>query len=121
MVELIEYVIVFGISVGLAGACVALVEGAMPGLNQVASASKADQIAGAARIAAVEDSSVTLVLPLQDSSVSCSAGSLSVSVGGDPQSYGIGYPCSFDYQGLNGTCDLVFSAPAAALELGVTC
>lgn len=121
MVELVEYVIVFAISAGVAGACVMLVNGAMPGLNQVATVSKSDQIAGAARIAIVEGGNVTLLLPLQDSSISCGAGSLSVSMGGTSRAYGLGFPCSFDFQGLDGACSLVFSAPGDSLQLGVTC
>jgi len=121
MVELIEYVIVFGISAGLAGASVMLVDGAMPGLKEVAAVSTSDQVAGAARIAVVEGRNVTLLLPLKDSSVSCATGSLSVSIGGESRAYGVGFPCSFDFEGLNGACTLVFSAPADSLRLGVTC
>jgi hypothetical protein len=121
MVELIEYIIVFGISAGVATASVMLVDGAMPGLNEVASVSKSDQVAGAARIAVLQGANVTLLLPLQDSSVSCAAGSLSVSFGNESRAYEMGFPCSFDFQGLNGACTLVFSAPADSLRLGVTC
>jgi hypothetical protein len=121
MVELIEYVIAFGISAGVAGASVMLVNGAMPGLNQVASASKSDQVAGAARIAVVEDRNVTLLLPLKGSSIACSAGSLSVSIDGAPRAYDVGFPCFFDFQGLNGECTLVFSAPADSLRLEAKC
>ena len=121
MVELIEYVIVFGISAGVAGASVMLVNGAIPGLDQVASTSLSDQVAGAARVAAAEDRNVTLLLPLHDSSVSCASGSLSVSVGGETRAYEMALPCSFDFQGLNGPCTLVFSAPSDALRLAVTC
>ena len=121
MVELIEYVIVFGISAGVAGASVMLVNGAIPGLNEVAAVSTSDQVAGAARIAVVEDRNVTLLLPLQDSSVACAAGSLSVSIDGESRAYVIGFPCSFDFRGLSGACTLVFSAPADSLGLGVTC
>jgi hypothetical protein len=121
MVELIEYVIVFGVSVGIAGACVMLVNGALPGLSEAAAVSTSDQVAGAARIAVMEDRNITLLLPLHNSSVSCSAGSLSVSISGDPRAFAVGFPCSFDYRGLNGACTLVFSAPADALLLGVTC
>jgi hypothetical protein len=121
MVELIEYVIVFAISAGVAGASVMVVNGAMPGLDQIAAASKADQVAGAARIAVVEDRNVTLILPLQNSSVSCAAGSLSVLMDSASQSYDLGFPCSFGFQGLSGTCDLAFSAPADSLRLAVSC
>ncbi len=121
MVELIEYVIVFGISAGVAGASIMLVSGAMPGLSQLASASKSDQVAGAARLAVVEDRDVTLLLPLTGSSISCAAGSLSVSIGGAPRAYDVRMPCSFDFQGLNGDCALVFSAPADSLQLEAKC
>jgi hypothetical protein len=121
MVELIEYVIVFAISAGVAGASVMLVEGALPGLSEVAAASSSDQVAGAARISAVEGRSVTLLLPLQSSSISCAAGSLSVSISGDVRDYEVGLPCSFDFQSLNGDCTLVFSAPSDSLQLAVTC
>ena len=121
MVELIEYVIVFAISAGVAGASVMLVDGALPGMNAVAAASTSDQLGGAARLAVVEGRNVTLLVPLQDAAVSCASGSLSVSIGGDSRSYEVGLPCSFDFQGLNGSCALVFSAPAQALQLEVTC
>ena len=111
MVELIEYVIVFAISAGVAGASVMLVNGALPGLNTVAAASTSDQLAGAARIAVVEDRNVTLLVPLRDAAVSLRSGSLSVSIGGD-SGVQVGFPCSFDFRGLNGACTLVFSAPA---------
>jgi len=93
----------------------------MPGLNELAAASKSDQIAGAARVAVVEDRNVTLLLPLQDSSVSCDEGSLSVSVNGYSRVYEVGFPCTFDFQGLNGACTLAFSANSETLKLGVTC
>lgn len=121
MVELIEYVIAFGISAGVAGASVMLVNGALPGLSQVAAASKSDQVAGAARIAVVEDRNVTLLLPMRDSSIACADGSLSVSVDGSSRAYDLGFPCSFSFRGLNGACSLVFSAGAESLRLEVNC
>jgi len=121
MVELIEYVVVFAISAGVAGASVMVVNGAIPGLDQVASASKSDQIAGAARIAVVEDRNVTLLLPLAQSEVSCQGGVLTVSVGEVPRQYDLGYPCSFDQAGLDGECNLAFSAPAGGLQLQARC
>jgi hypothetical protein len=121
MVELIEYVIAFGISAGVAGASVMLVDGAMPGLNQMAAASKSDQIAGAARIAVLEGRNVTLVIPLSGTSVACADGALSVSEGRASRTYSVGFPCSFGFDGLNGPCTLVFSAPASSLRLRVSC
>jgi hypothetical protein len=121
MVEVIEYVLVFAITAGLAAASIAVVSGAMPGLNEVAGASASDQVAGAARIAAVEGRNVTLLLPLQSASLSCSGGSLSVSIDGQSRGYEVGFPCSFDYQDLTGACTLAFSAPGDSLSLEVSC
>ena len=121
MVELLEYVIAFGISAGVAGASVMLVNSAMPGLNQVASASKSDQVAGAARIAVLEDRSVTLLLPLRDSSMACADGSLSLSIEGSQRAYDVGLPCSFDFHGLTGECTLIFTASADSLQLEARC
>jgi hypothetical protein len=121
MVELIEYIIVFAVSAGVAGASVMLVNGALPGLDQLASASLSDQVAGAARVAVAEDRNVTLLLPLHDSSVSCSSGTLFVSIGGATRAYETLLPCSFDFQGLNGQCTLLFSPASDALRLAVTC
>jgi hypothetical protein len=122
MVELLEYIIIFSISAGLAGASVALVDGAFPGLTQVAAASQADQIAGGARLAIVQDDNVTLLLPLQNASISCASGSLSVSTGGDDlHSYPVGFPCYFDDQALEGSCELVFSTTNDYLSLQANC
>lgn len=121
MVELIEYVIAFGISAGVAGASLMVVSGAIPGLNQVGSASLADQVAGAARIAVLEGRTVNLLVPLLDSYVSCQGGSLTVTIDGGVRSYQVGYPCSFSYAGLSGECTLTFSARGDSLGLAVVC
>ena len=121
MVELIEYVLVCAISAGVAGASVLLVNGAMPGLTQIESVSKSDQIAGAARIAVVEGRNVTVFLPLQQASIECADGNLSVSEAGTPRVYSVGFPCSFDFPSLNGECTFVFSAPANSLDLEAAC
>lgn len=120
MVELVEYAIVFGISAGLAGACLLLVDGALPGLDQVAAASSSDQIASAARLAVVQGGNVTLVLQLENSTVACESGSLSVSSSAGSDGYQVGYPCAFDVEGLTGSCTLVFSADES-LEMEATC
>jgi len=120
MVELIEYVIVIGISAGLAGASILVVEGAIPGLGGLASASRSDQIAGAAKLSVVEGGNATLLLPLQDESIACSSGSLVVSDAGGSHTYLVGYPCSFGLYGLTGPCTLTFSSKAA-LALEASC
>jgi len=121
MVELIEYVIAFGISAGVAGASVMLVDGAMPGLNQMAAYAKSDQIAGAARIAVGEGRNTTLVVPLRGASIGCADGALSISEGSVSETYSMGFPCSFRFEGLNGACALSFSAPKDSLLLKVSC
>jgi len=121
MVELIEYAVIFGISAGVAGASVMLVSGAMPGLGQVAAASTSDQMASAARLAAVEGRNVAILVPLHGASIDCGGGSLNVKVGGTSRTYVTGLPCSFDFSNLTGQCSLVFSAMKGSLRLGVSC
>jgi len=121
MVELIEYIIVFGVSAGLAGASVMLVGQAMPGLNEIASTSKSDQLAAAARISIAEGRNVTLLLPVQDSSIACAQGTMTVSMAESTATYALAYPCSFEYFDLTGACNFQFASPADSLELGVKC
>jgi hypothetical protein len=121
LVELIEYVMVFGISAGVAGASIVVVEGAIPGLGSLASASVSDQIAGAARLSIVQGTNATLLLPLREESISCDAGSLVVGGSGGSRSYLVGYPCSFYLAGLTGTCTLRFSSSRSALDLQAAC
>lgn len=120
MVELIEYVVAFAVSAGVAGAGLMVVGGAMPGIGQVSNASKADQIGAAASLSVVQGRAVTLVLPLENTAIACGSGVLSVSFGGNAEDYRVDMPCSFDFQGLHGTCTLGFSS-VAALTLEVTC
>jgi hypothetical protein len=123
MVELIEYILVFGISLGVAGVGIALVNGMAPGLNQMVSASQSEQVAGAARIAVVEGQNVTLLLPLTNATISCASGFLSVAINGPAQTYQLGYPCSFAFEALTGQCNLVFSEDegSAVLSMEATC
>jgi len=121
MVELIEYVLAFTITAGLAVASVAFVHGALPGLEQVTSQSKADQIAGAARVAVVEGKATRLVLPLSGTSVSCESGTLDVSMSGREYRREIGFPCSFSSGSLTGVCTLLFPAPLTSLTMEATC
>ncbi len=121
VVELIEYVIVFGISAGVAAASVAVVTGAAPGFDQVAAASKADQVAGAARLAWMGGGNVTVVLPLREASVSCQHGVLSTTIDGEQREYVLSLPCSFESTGLTGDCILEFSASHGSLMLEVSC
>ena len=121
MVELIEYVIVFGISAGAAGAALMLVHGMVPGLNAVAAASESDQIAGAARIAVAQDRNVTLLLPLHDASVSCQDGELTVSTDENSRSYSLYYPCHFQSPGLSGDCSLAFFVQQESIQFEAKC
>src|SRR4029077_13107397 len=97
-------VIAFGISPGVGGGSVMLVDGAMTRLNQIAAYSKARQIARAARIAVAEGRNATLVLPLRGASIACADGALLVSQGPISATYSLDFPCSFSFESLNGAC-----------------
>lgn len=119
--ELIEYVIAFGISAGVAGASVMFVNGVIPGLDLTAAASKSDQIASAAGLAVAEDRNVTLVLPLRSASISCADGTMSVSLGGLSHAYQVSFPCSFAFPKLEGVCRMLFSTRGGSLALQARC
>ncbi len=108
MVELIEYLLVFGITAAIAGFSVAVFAGFLPALHQTQSQAELGQIVGAAGLAA-QNGTASLVLSLDNASINCSDGILSLSTGGETYSSSIGASCSFNYSGLNGVCNLVFS------------
>ena len=121
MVELIEYILVFGVTLGIAGVGMAIVGGMVPGLNRMVSASQSGQVVGAARIAVVQGQNETLFLPLTNATISCASGSLSVSLNGPPQTYELGYPCSFSASDMTGQCDLTFYEAASTLGMEADC
>lgn len=118
MVEVIEYLLVFGVTALLAGFSVAVFGGYLPTLRQTQGQSELDQIVGAAGLAATNGTAV-LVLPLNDAALSCSNGTISLSTGGANYSSGIGASCGFSVSGLNGLCTLVFTRDPGGLVLEV--
>jgi hypothetical protein len=115
LVELMEYLLVFGVTAALAGFSVMTFSGFLPALHQTQGQSEVEQLAGAAELAA-QNGSATIILPLANATVSCSAGLLSLQTAGMGYSSSIGAACAFRATGLNGLCKLVF----ARTETGVT-
>jgi hypothetical protein len=118
LVEVIEYLLVFGVTAALAGFSVLVFGGFLPMLHQTQDQAELDQIAGAAGLAA-ENGTATLVLPLSNATVTCSNETIQLSTGGVSYSSGIGASCGFSVTGLNGLCKLVFTRSADGVVLEV--
>lgn len=108
MVELIEYLLVFGVTAAVAGFSVVVFGGFLPTLHETQSQAELDQIADAAGLAA-QNGSASLVLPFDNASISCVGGVITFSTGGDTYSSSVAVSCDFSYAGLNGICNLVFT------------
>ncbi|MGD0637585.1 MAG: hypothetical protein ABSA72_06060 [Nitrososphaerales archaeon] len=118
MVELIEYVLVFGLTVSLSAFSVLIFHGSIPPLDQNQAKAQMDEIAGAAGLAAL-NGNATLVMPLSNVSLSCSQGVLSITAGGSSLSSPVGYPCNFRLDGVSCLCTLVFTRSQDGLMLRV--
>lgn len=108
MVELIEYLLVFGVTVSLAGFSIVVLGGFLPTLHQTQGQAQLDQIAGAAGLAA-QNGSAALVLTMDNASIVCSGGTVRLTTEGSTYSASIGASCSFTASDLNGVCKLVFT------------
>jgi hypothetical protein len=120
LVEIVEYLLVFGVTAAVAGFSVFVFGGSLPTLHQTQAQADLDQIAGAAGLAA-ENGSATLVLPLSDASLSCSSSAIAFSTGGNSYTAAIGASCSFSASGLDGLCTLVFSRSPEGVEMEADC
>jgi hypothetical protein len=118
VVELLEYTLVFAVSVMLAGFSVLVLQNSLPSLHQTQSGAEFQEISGAAGSAAVDGTS-TITIPLSNASISCSQGVMSFHDGGLSYSSTLGYPCNFDYGGVSCLCKLVFTQDSQVLELQV--
>jgi hypothetical protein len=118
LVEIIEYLLVFGVTAVLAGFSVLVFGGSLPTLHQTQDQAELDQIAGAAGLAA-ENGTATLALPLSNATISCSDGIVELSTGGGSFSAGIGASCGFSVSGLNGLCTLLFTRSSSGVALEV--
>ncbi len=118
MVELIEYVLVFAVTVSLSAFSILILGGSLPIMDQTQAKAQMDEIAGAASLAAL-NGNATVILPLSGASISCSQGILRFSSGGSNLSTAVGYPCSFNLDGVSCLCTLAFSRGPDGLELKV--
>lgn len=118
MVETLEYLLVFGVTIALAGFSVAFFSSSLPVLHQSQASAEFDELTGAASSAALEGTA-EVTLPLSDGSLACSGGVMSFSTGGLSYSSSIGYPCSFSYPDLSCVCSLVFSLNSTGVALEV--
>jgi hypothetical protein len=116
MVELMEYLLVFGVTAALAGFSVLTFSGFLPALHQTQGQSELEQVAGAAELAA-QNGSATIVLPLTNATVSCESGTMTLHTAGTDYSSSIGADCGFSVTGLNGLCKLVFTRTASGVTM----
>ena len=107
MVEVIEYLLVFGITVSLSAFSILILGGSLPTLDQSQAKAQMEEITGAAELAALKGNT-TLILPLSDASIACSEGVMTFSSGGQSFSSPIGSPCSFQFRSVSCLCKLVF-------------
>jgi hypothetical protein len=119
MVEIIEYALVFAVTVSLSVFSVLILGGAAPVLDHSQSTAEADEISGAASLAALRGNA-TIVVPLSDASLACSQGVLAVSSGGSSYTTALGYPCNFRFSGVTCLCTLNFVQSDEGLGLRVT-
>jgi hypothetical protein len=118
MVELIEYVLVFGLTVSVSAFSVLILSGSIPSLDQNQAKAQMDEVAGAAGLAAL-NGNATIILPLSDATIACSQGVLSLTAGGSSFSSSVGYPCNFRLDGVSCLCTLLFTRSQDGLQLRV--
>lgn len=119
MVELIEYLLVFGVTAAIAGFSLLVFSGFLPVIHQAAGQSEVDQIAGAA-VAASQDGNASVVLTLTNATVSCSDGSVDLSTGGNTYYSSIGAACDFAASNLDGLYVFSFTRSPSGVALEVT-
>jgi hypothetical protein len=118
VVELIEYLLVFGVTTALAGFSLLVFGGFLPTLHETQGQAELDQIAGAAGLAA-QNGSAALVLTMDNASITCSGGVVHLSTGGETYSSSIGASCNFGASDLDGVCKLVFTRSEAGVGMEV--
>lgn len=119
MVEVLEYTLVFAITALVAGFSVVVVQGSLPVIKQTEGSAELDELSGAATTAVVEGSA-TIALPLTNASLSCSSGTLSLTLQGLNYTSKIGYQCSFALPHLTCLCTVVFTRGYDGLEVRVS-
>jgi hypothetical protein len=118
MVEVIEYLLVLGITVSLSAFSILILSGSLPILNKSQAKADMDEITGAASLAALKGNT-TLILPLSNASISCSQSMVTFSSGGSTYSSSISFPCNFQIDGVSCLCKLLFVRSNDGVELRV--
>lgn len=120
MVEIIEYLLVFGVTAAVAGFSLVVLGGFVPTIDHTEGQAVVDRIAAAATTASQNGSS-SVSLYLSDASISCSAGSVVLTEGGQQYtSDAIGPLCTFSASGLDGACTITFIRTGEGLDLEVS-
>jgi len=110
MVEVIEYILVFGITISLSAFSILILGGSLPILDQSQAKAQMDEITAAADLAALKGNT-TLILPLSDASIACAQGVMTFSSGGQSFSSPIASHCSFQFRSVSCLCKLDFFTP----------
>jgi hypothetical protein len=118
LVELVEYIVVFGVTVSLSAFSILIVGGSIPVISQSQGRAQFEEILGAASLGALRGNS-TLVMTLSGASLSCSQGELHVSTSGSSYSSQVNFPCGFNYSAVSCLCTLVFTRVQGTLQLQV--
>lgn len=119
MVEILEYIVVFAVTAAVAGFSIFVFGGSVPQIHTAQGESEVSQVAGAVDLAAADGNS-SLSLTLSNASLSCSQGSVDLTMGGQTYSSSVASACSFTITGLSCTCDLSFTRgpEGVGLEVG---
>ena len=118
MVEIIEYLLVFAITLSLSAFSVLILGCSLPVLSQSQASAQMEQISGAASLAELRGNS-TVVVTLSHATLSCSQGVISLSSGSSTLTSQTGDPCDFSFDGVSCLCTLVFSQTEGGLTLRV--
>jgi hypothetical protein len=113
-----EYLLVFGVTVALAGFSVAVFSGSIPTLQQTQGQAEVQQVAQAVSLAAQNGTS-SLIVQLSDATLSCSNGSVELTTGGATYTSPVSSPCSFNDSGLDGLSKLTFVREYGGINLEV--
>jgi len=117
----LEYLLVFSVTVLLAGLGLVVFGGLMPGVASTQGQMEVEQLAGSAAVAAADGTS-SVTLPMADASLNCSHGVLALSQAGRVySSSGIGAGCAFHLSGLDGLCRFVFTRGQDGVGLEASC
>ena len=118
MVEIMEYLLVFAVTLAIAGFSVVVFTGSLPVLHETQGQEEANQMAAAVGLAARNGTS-SLVVPLSQASVACSGDTLALSSGGETYTSPVSAPCAFSEDGLDGMCTLDFSLGNGTVSMEV--